>query len=44
MIFRKEWRRTAKKIDKELTIGMTKKEVQALQKMLSRVLYNVSEP
>lgn len=33
-----------KKIDKELTLGMTKKEVQALQKMLNRVLYNVSEP
>ena len=33
-----------KKIDRQLTIGMSKKEVQALQKMLNRVLYNVSEP
>lgn len=33
-----------KKIDKELTIGMSKKEIQALQKMLSRVLYNISDP
>lgn len=33
-----------KKIDKNLTLGMTKKEVAALQKMLNRVLYNISEP
>ena len=33
-----------KKIDKMLTIGMTKKEIAALEKMLSRVLYNVEEP
>ena len=33
-----------RKIDKNLTIGMTKKEIQALQKMLNKVLYNVAEP
>ena len=33
-----------KKIDKMLTIGMTKKEIAALEKMLARVLYNVEEP
>lgn len=33
-----------RKIDKNLTLGMTKKEVQALQKMLNKVLYNVAEP
>ena len=33
-----------KKIDKNLTLGMTKKEVQALQKMLNKVLYNIAEP
>lgn len=33
-----------KKIDKKLTIGMTKKEIQAMQKMLNRVLYNIAEP
>ena len=33
-----------KKIDKMLTLGMNKKEVAALEKMLSRVLYNIGEP
>lgn len=33
-----------KKLDKMLTIGMTKKEVEALNKMLNKVLYNISEP
>ena len=33
-----------RKVDKNLTLGMTKREVQALQKMLNRVLYNVAEP
>lgn len=33
-----------RKIDKNLTLGMTKREVEALQKMLNRVLYNVAEP
>ena len=33
-----------KKIDKKLTIGMTKKEKEALQKMLGKVLYNISDP
>ena len=33
-----------KKIDKKLTSGMTKKEKEALQKMLGKVLYNISDP
>lgn len=33
-----------KKLDKMLTLGMTKKEVEALYKMLNRVLYNIAEP
>ena len=33
-----------RKVDKNLTLGMTKREVEALQKMLNRVLYNVAEP
>lgn len=33
-----------KKLDKMLTLGMTKKEIAALEKMLARVLYNVEEP
>lgn len=33
-----------KKLDKMLTLGMNKKEVAALEKMLSRVLYNIDEP
>ena len=33
-----------KKSDKQLTMGMNHKEVQALKKMLEKVLYNISEP
>lgn len=33
-----------KKLDKMLTLGMTKKEVGALEKMLNRVLYNIADP
>ncbi len=33
-----------KKLDKMLTIGMNKKEIGALEKMLKRVLYNIEEP
>ena len=33
-----------KKIDKKLTLGMNKKEVAALHKMLDKVLYSISEP
>lgn len=33
-----------KKLDKRLTIGMTKKETEALRKSLEKVLYNISEP
>lgn len=32
-----------RRIDKNLTLGMSKREIQALQKMLNRVLYNVSD-
>ena len=33
-----------KKTDRRLTIGMSKKEIAALEKMLERVLYNISDP
>ena len=33
-----------KKIDKNLTLGMNRKEKEALEKMLERVLYNISDP
>ena len=33
-----------RRLDKRLTIGMTKKEVEALRKGLEKVLYNISEP
>ena len=33
-----------KKLDKMLSLGMTKKETEALYKMLNRVLYNIAEP
>ena len=33
-----------KKLDKMLTLGMTNKEIDALYKMLNRVLYNIAEP
>ena len=33
-----------KKLDKMLTLGMTIKEIDALYKMLNRVLYNIAEP
>lgn len=33
-----------KNLDKMLTLGMTKKEIDALYKMLNRVLYNIAEP
>lgn len=33
-----------KKLDKLLTLGMNKREVRALEKMLSRVLYNITDP
>ena len=32
------------KLDKMLTIGMNKKEIEALEKMLNKVLYNIAEP
>lgn len=32
-----------RRVDRNLTLGMTKREVQALQKMLHKVLYNVSD-
>ena len=33
-----------RKLDKMLTIGMNKKEIEALDKMLNKVLYNIAEP
>jgi len=33
-----------RKLDKMLTIGMNKKEIEALEKMLNKVLYNIAEP
>lgn len=33
-----------KKSDRQLTMGMSKKEVQTLKKALEKVLYNISEP
>lgn len=33
-----------KKLDKQLTRGMTKKEIASLEKALEKVLYNISEP
>ena len=33
-----------KKLDKQLTRGMTKKEIAALEKALEKVLYNIAEP
>ena len=33
-----------KKVDKMLTLGMNKKEIEALDKMLNRVIYNIAEP
>lgn len=33
-----------KRTEKKLTLGMTKKEVEALKKGLNKVLYNIAEP
>ena len=33
-----------RKIDKKLTLGMNKKEIEALHKMLDKVLYSITEP
>lgn len=44
MISSRKMENYRRKIDKKLTVGMTKKEVDALEKMLARVLYNVSDP
>ena len=35
---------TAKKMDKALTRGMTKREIEAAHKALDKMLYNISEP
>lgn len=40
----KKMEASRKKSDKMLTLGMTKKEVQALEKALEKVLYNIAEP
>ena len=33
-----------KKLDKLLTLGLSKKETAALERMLDKVLYNIAEP
>ena len=33
-----------RKLDKRLTIGLSKKEVESLSRVLEEVLYNISEP
>ncbi len=33
-----------RKLDKRLTIGLSKKEVESLSRVLEKVLYNISEP
>ncbi len=33
-----------KKIDKKLTLGMNKKEIEGFHKMLDKVLYSITEP
>ena len=40
----KKMEASSKKSDRQLTMGMTQKEVQALKKALEKVLYNISEP
>ena len=40
----KKMEASRKKSDRQLTMGMTQKEVQALKKALEKVLYNISEP
>lgn len=40
----KKMEASRKKSDRDLTLGMNKKEVQALKKALEKVLYNISEP
>ena len=41
---RKKMEINRKKSDKMLTLGMTKREVEAFEKTLEKVLYNISEP
>ena len=41
---RKRMEMDRKKLDKMLTLGMTKKEIEALDRMLNKVLYNIAEP
>ena len=40
----KKMEASRKKSDRQLTMGMTQKEGQALKKALEKVLYNISEP
>ena len=40
----KKMEASRKKSGRQLTMGMTQKEVQALKKALEKVLYNISEP
>lgn len=41
---RKRMEADRRKTEKKLTLGMTKKEVEALKKGLNKVLYNIAEP
>lgn len=41
---RKRMEMDRKKIDKMLTLGMTKKEVETLDRLLNKVLYHIAEP
>ena len=40
----KKMEASRKKSDKMLTLGMTKREVEAFERALEKVLYNISEP
>ena len=40
----KKMEASRKKSDKMLTLGMKEKEIQALEKALEKVLYNIAEP
>lgn len=40
----KKMEASRKKSDRQLTIGMSKKEIQILEKSLEKVLYNIAEP
>lgn len=41
---RKKMESDRRRLDKRLTIGMTKKEIEVFRRGLEKVLYNISEP